>query len=59
MPLIHLFVLSFSHEMSWMRSGTQLSQFLRVSYLLLQQHKYGSHKTTTALPNINHYRNIA
>ena len=25
----------FSHEMSWMRSRTSLSQFLRVSYLLL------------------------
>ena len=24
------FVLSFSHEMSWIRSGTKLSQFLRV-----------------------------
>ena len=24
----------FSHEMSWMISGTKLSQFLRVSYLL-------------------------
>ena len=24
----------FSHEMCWMRSGTELSQFLRVSYLL-------------------------
>ena len=23
------FVLLFSHEMSWMRSGTELSQFLR------------------------------
>ena len=23
-------VMSFSHEMSWMRSGTKLSQFLRV-----------------------------
>ena len=24
------FVLSFSHKMSWMRSGTDLSQYLRI-----------------------------
>ena len=28
-------MLSFPHEMSWMRFGTELSQFLRFSYLLL------------------------
>ena len=24
------FVLSFSHEISWIRSGTEMSQFLRI-----------------------------
>ena len=28
--MVSYFVLSFSHEMSWMRSGTELSQFLRL-----------------------------
>ena len=28
------FFLSFSHETSWMRYGTELSQFLRISHLL-------------------------
>ena len=28
-------MLSFSHEMSWMRSGTELSQFLRVFLVTL------------------------
>ena len=28
-------MLSFSRELSWMRSGTEMSQFLNVSYLLL------------------------
>ena len=30
MFLMVSFVLSFSHEMSWTRSGTESSQFLRV-----------------------------
>ena len=30
MSLMVSFLLSFSHEMSWMRSGTELSQFLKV-----------------------------
>ena len=34
MSLMMSFVLSISHEMSWMRSGTELNQFLRFSYLL-------------------------
>ena len=28
--MVSYFVLSYSHEMSWMRSGTKLSQFLRI-----------------------------
>ena len=28
--MVSCFVLSFFHEMSWMRSGTELSQFLRI-----------------------------
>ena len=28
--IVSCFVLSFSHEMSWKRSGTELSQFLRI-----------------------------
>ena len=28
--MMSYFVLSFSHEMSWMSSGTELSQFLRL-----------------------------
>ena len=28
--MVSYFVLSFSHEMSWVRSGTELSQHLRV-----------------------------
>ena len=28
--MVSYFVLSCSHEMSWMRSGTELSQFLRI-----------------------------
>ena len=28
--MMSYFVLSFSHEMSWMRSGTEFSQFLRL-----------------------------
>ena len=28
--MMSYFVLSFSHEMSWMRSGTELSRFLRI-----------------------------
>ena len=32
-----LFVLSFSHDMSWMRSGTELSSFWGFSYLLLYE----------------------
>ena len=28
--MVPYFVLSFSHEMSWMRSGTEMNQFLRV-----------------------------
>ena len=27
---VFYFVLSFSHNMSWMRSGTELNQFLRI-----------------------------
>ena len=30
MSLMGLFVLSFSREVSWMRSGAEMSQFLRV-----------------------------
>ena len=36
MSLMSYFVLSFfSNEMLWMRPGIELSQFLRISYLLL------------------------
>ena len=28
--MVSYFVLSFSHEMSWMRSGTEFIQFLRI-----------------------------
>ena len=28
--MVSYFVLPFSHEMSWIRSGTELSQFLRI-----------------------------
>ena len=31
--MVSYFVLSFSHEMSWMRSGTELSQLLRIFLL--------------------------
>ena len=33
--VVSYFVLSFSHDMSWMRSGTELSQFLGFFYLFL------------------------
>ena len=37
MSLMVYFVLSFSHEMSWIRSRTELSQFLRV-FLPTKEH---------------------
>ena len=34
--MVSFCVLSFSHEMSWMRSGTELSQFLWVFIPILE-----------------------
>ena len=39
----------FSHEMSWIRPGTELSQFLRISYLLFQSKKINSNENHTLL----------
>ena len=40
MSLVSYFVLSFSREMSWMRSGIELSQFLRIFLLTLKKTYY-------------------
>ena len=46
MSLVVYFMLSFSHEMSWMRSGTELSQFLKVflpNFVFEKLHKYNTY----------------
>ena len=46
MSLVVYFMLSFSHEMSWMRSGTELSQFLKVflpTFLFEKLQKYNTY----------------
>ena len=45
-------VFFFSHEMSWMRSLTELSQFLRASYLHLKKFKSILIETKTWLLHI-------
>ena len=45
--VVSLLVLSLSHEMSWMRSGTELSQFLRV-FLPTLYLRYFFHVSTMA-----------
>ena len=48
-------MLSFSHEMSWMRSGTELSQFLRV---FLSKSRKENPQKLTQLSSRSHPRHL-